>query len=188
MPILTIIKQYLNIIIGVLVAGITFYLANLYYNGKIDKISQEYNTYKVTTEKNIQEQKVAILTQTNKLKEENELLTNKLKEVENENYKNYTALQKANSDIKSSIANGSNRLYINAQCPKPASSENTKTEDNTTSRVDDGKTPKAVIDPRDGQSIIAITEKADKYKAQLEALQEWVNTLIEDNNKIKKNP
>ena len=103
--------------------------------------------------------------------------------MENEKYKQFTELQKANNIIKSNVANNNNRLYINAQCPKPASSENTKTEDNTTSRVDDGKTPKAVIDPRDGQSIIAITEKADKYKAQLEALQEWVNTLIEDNNK-----
>ena len=183
MPILTIIKQYLNIIIVFLVAGITFYLASLYYNGKIDKISQEYNTYKVTTEKNIHAQNVSILEQTNKLKAENEQLNNKLKEVENENYKNYTELQKANSTIKSSVANGTNRLYINAQCPKPTSGSSSKTEDNTTSRVDDGKTTKAVIDPRDGQSIIAITEKADKYKSQLEALQDWINMLILENNK-----
>ena len=183
MPILTIIKQYLNIIIGFLVAGITFYLASLYYNSKIEKVTQEYNTYKITTEKNIHEQKMSILSQTNKLKEDNEILNNKLKEVENENYKNYTALQKANSTIKSSVANGTNRLYINAQCPNPANGSSSKTEDNTTSRVDDGKTPKAVIDARDGQSIIAITEKADKYKYQLEALQDWINMLILENNK-----
>jgi hypothetical protein len=183
MGIFTIIKQYLNIIIGVLVSVITFYLASLYYNGKIDKINNEYNNYKVTTEKNIQEQKISILTQTNKIKEENEQLNNKLKEVENENYKNYTELQKSNNTIKSSVANGSNRLYINAECSKPTNSTDTKTENNTTITVDDGKTTKAVIDPRDGQSIISITEKADKYKSQLEALQDWVNVLILDNNK-----
>ena len=49
--------------------------------------------------------------------------------------------------------------------------------------MDDGKTTKAVIDPRDATTIIEITNKGDKYKEQLEALQDWINKLIEENNK-----
>lgn len=180
---MALIRQYLNIIIAVITIIITLYLSSIYYNNKINKVKTEYNTYKLVTENNIKEQQVSILTQNNKLKEENLTLNNKLKEVENENYKNYEELQKANSTIKSSVINNSKRLHINAICPKSTVNTDSKTKDNTTSTMDDGISTKAIIDPRDGGAIITITEKADKYKSQLEALQKWVNTLIVENNK-----
>lgn len=183
MEILSIIKQYLNIIIAISVAIISFYLSSIFYNNKINKIKNDFNNYKVTTEKNIQEQKILILNENNRLQNEKDLLDKKLKDLENENYKNYTELQKANSVIKSNVANGNNRLYINAKCPKSEYNSSSKTENNTTSVMDDGKTSRAVIDSRDAETIISITEKADKYKAQLEALQNWVNILLVEMNK-----
>lgn len=180
---ITILKNYLNIIIAVLSALLTFYFSHLYYSNKIDKVNSEYSNYRLTTEKNIETQKASILSQQNNLKDENLALNNKLKDLENEKYKQYQELQKVNSDLKSSIANGSKRLYINASCPSTTNNQSGKTEDNSTSPVVNGSTSKAVIDSRDATAIISITEKADKYKSQLEGLQSWINELILDNNK-----
>lgn len=180
---LIIIKQYLNIIIGVAIAGVTFYLSSLYYNHKIDNINKDFDNYKIINEKNILNQKLQIAEQNQKILKDNQDLQDKLKEVENEKYKLFTDLQKVNNTIKSNVSNGVDRLYINAKCPSTTNNADTKTENNTTSTMDDGKTTKAVIDPRDATTIIEITNKGDKYKEQLEALQDWINKLIEENNK-----
>lgn len=160
------IKQYLNIIIAIIVASLTFYICSSYYNKKIDKINKE-----------IILNNISLLTQQNKLKDDNLTLINKLKDLENEKYIQYQELQKINSDIKSSVAIGSKRLYVNATCT------DRKTETSISSGLDDGENTKAIIDSRDATAIIEITEKADKYKSQLEALQNWINVLILDNNK-----
>lgn len=183
MGILKIIKQYLNIIIGLLVASLTFFLASIYYNHKINKINLDFTNYRTVTEKNISEQKISILEQNNKIKEENLTLSNKLKEVENEKYTQYQALQKSNTDLKLAISNGSKRLYINADCAATTNNSDTKEQNQSSSSVDNGSTSKAVINSGDATAIISITDKGDKYKSQLEALQEWVNKLVLENNK-----
>ena len=180
---ISLIKEYLNLIIGIVIALLTFYLSSLYYNHKIDKINNDYNNYKNINEKNIQAQKISILEQTNKLNKENLALQDKLKEVENEKYKQFTELQKANNIIKSNVANNNNRLYINAKCTESTNNTDSKTANSSTTGLDDGNTSKAVIDSRDASAIIEITNKADKYKEQLEALQIWVKKLIDENNK-----
>jgi hypothetical protein len=177
------IKQYLNIIIGVALVTVTFYGASLYYNHKIDTLNKDFTNYRHQTEQNIANQKVSILTQQNKLKEEKEILYKKLNEVENEKYEFYTELQAANSKLKSSVANGSNRLYINANCSKSANNQGGETEVTKSTSLDDGETTKAVIDPRDATAIIEITEKGDKCIAQLSGLQDWVLKLVTENNK-----
>lgn len=180
---ISLIKEYLNLIIGLVIALATFYFSSIYYNNKLDKIKNEYNNYKLINEKNIQAQKASILEQTNKLNKDNLALQDKLKEVENEKYKQYTELQKVNSIIRNNLSNGANRLYINAKCSESTSNTDSKTKDTTTSGLDDGSTSKAVIDSRDATAIIEITNKADKYKEQLEGLQEWVKNLVDSNNK-----
>lgn len=183
LTIITLFKQYLNIIIAVAIASTSFYLASVYYNHKIDKINNEYSTYRLTTEKNIENQKASILADQNKIKDENLALINKLKDTENDKYKQITALKKNNNDLKSSIANGSSSLYINAKCTATANNQGGKTEITNSSSLDDGKTAKAVIDSRDAAAIIEITNKADGYKSQLDSLQDWVNQLVLENNK-----
>lgn len=183
MAIITLIKQYANILIALIITSLTFYLASLYYNHKIDKINVDYTNYRVTTEKNILTQKSDILSQQNKLKEENLVLINKLKDNENENYKKYQSLQKSNNDLKSSISANATKLYINANCTKSNNSKGGEAEASNASSVDDGETSKAIIDTRDATAIIEITSKADLYKEQLESLQNWIKELIDTNNK-----
>lgn len=180
---LDIIKQYANILIAIIIIAVTFYSASLFYNHKIDKINKDYTNYRTTTEKNIAEQKISILSQQNKLKEENLALNNQLKDLENEKFKIYSDLQNANNSLKSAISNGSKRLYINASCPESGHNTSGETKTVDASSMDDGKTSKAVIDSRDAESIITITSKGDTYKNQLEALQDWVSKLVLENNK-----
>lgn len=181
-PILMI-KQYINIIIGVAIAGLTFYLSSLYYNHKIDNINKDFDNYKFTTEKNILSQKLSIETQNNKFNKENLELNNKLKDIENEKFKIYNQLQIANRNLVDNTRNGTNRLYINADCTRTANNTDTKAENNTTSTMDNEKNRRVAINAADAAAIIQITSKGDEYKGQLDALQEWVNNLIENNNK-----
>lgn len=177
----TIIKNYKTVIIGVTMASIIWYCASLYYNYKIDKINNEFNNYKQILEIKKQTQINSILEQNNILKDENINLINKLKIVEDIKYETLQKLEKANNTIKSNVANGNNRLYINARCTEGNNNKSRKNEVPNTSSMDDGKTSKAVIDTRDAELIISITNKADKYKAQLEALQDWILEVNENN-------
>lgn len=171
--ILTAIKNYKTVILGGILSIVMVTISSVYYNYKIGSIKDEYNNYKQATEKEFLKQKLNILEQNTILLKEKDELTIKLKYIEEENYAKITKLQKENSDIRKSIINESRRLYINAKCTESSdkAGENGKT---ITASVDDGKTTRVIIDPRDAESIIKITEKADKYKIQLEALQEWV--------------
>ena len=44
---ISLIKEYLNLIIGLVIALATFYFSSIYYNNKLDKIKNEYNNYKL---------------------------------------------------------------------------------------------------------------------------------------------
>ena len=174
---LILIKKYLNYILVISSSIITLYLSSLFYNYKLDKINKEYNDYVVITETNQQKLKISLLEQNEKFNKENEELNLKLRDVENEKYKLLKNIDDINNDIKRNISNGTDRLYINAKCERTNSSER-ETKNNSTSKLDDGKTSKAIIDERDAESIIEITSKADHYKLQLEGLQSWVEEIL----------
>ena len=177
--ILTIVSNYKYVLGAIAIASLTLSVSSFYYNYKIDKLEQLHYNYKKETNEQYLNQKLKILEQNDKLKNENEKLSLKLEGIENEKYKIYIELQESNSRLKSSIRNDERRLFVNASCPASTSASNGKNTSSKTSSLDHGRTTKAIIDRRDAEAIIAITEKADKYKAQLEALQEWVKNLTE---------
>lgn len=176
---ISLVKNYKYVIGAITIASTSIYISSIYYNYKIDKIEQMHYNYIKETDKEFLKQKVSILEQNSKIKDENEKLSLKLKGIEDEKYKLHNELQESNSRLKSAISTNERRLYINAKCTPSTSDSSGKNTGSTTSSLDDGKTSKAIIDSRDATDIISITEKADKYKSQLEALQEWI---IELNN------
>lgn len=97
-----------------------------------------------------------------------EILNENVRKKEAEDYEKYQKIQKDNESLRVAVADGSRKLRI-----KIASCGATSAEVNATS-MDNGTYSTGVIDQRDAQSIIAITEKADKYKSQLEALQNYI--------------
>lgn len=158
-------KQYLNLIIAAFACFIAFAITSLYYQNKILGI------------KNKQEQdKIALLETQNKINQDYLNLQTKVKEKEKEDYEKFTKLQDDNEKLLSDIADSKRRLRI-----KVSSCSSASAQAGTTS-MDDGEASRAVIDSGDAQSIIAITKKADKYKSQLEALQNYIDTY---NSNIK---
>lgn len=158
-------KQYLNLIIAGVACFIAFAITSLYYQNKILAI------------KNQQEQdKIALLETQNKINQDYLNLQTKVKEKEKEDYEKFTKLQDDNEKLLSDIADSKRRLRI-----KVSSCSSSSAQAGTTS-MDDGETSVGVIDSGDAQSIIAITKKADKYKSQLEALQNYIDTY---NSNIK---
>lgn len=171
------IKKYTTAIIVILIIAITASVTRWYYTGKIDKLNNQFNTYKLNQEIEKSAKVIKALEDVNKFRDENDKLKKDLKRIEDESYKKQTNLQKKNDDLRRTIADGSTRLYIDADCSK-AGADNSKNGNNSTSAMDDGETTRAVINPRDAEAIISITNKGDKYKGQLEALQEWVEALL----------
>lgn len=105
-----------------------------------------------------------------KRQEEIKKLNNSLRAKEVEDYEKFSKIQKENENLRVTVASGERKLRI-----KIASCTNASGEVKSSS-VGDGEATRADIDARDAQSIIAITEKADRYKSQLEALQNYINT------------
>lgn len=171
------IKRYTTAIIVILIIAITASVTRWYYTGKIDKLNNQFNTYKLNQEIEKNAKIIKALEDVNKLRDENDKLNKDLKRIEDENYKKQTNLQKKNDYFRRTIADGSTRLYIDADC-KGSRGGDSKEGNNTTGAVDNGEATKAVINPRDAETIISITNKGDKYKGQLEALQEWVEALL----------
>lgn len=163
------VKQYLSIIsIGIAVV-LTAYMTSMYYKLKISKSETAY-----------QIEKTQLVEAQKKVSDLNNQLNQKLKEQEKVDYEKYSKLQDENESLRSDVATGARKLRI-----KIASCSSTSAETGT-SGVGDGTTTSAVIDAGYAESIIEITKKADKYKSQLEALQNYIkeyNMVIESQNK-----
>ena len=152
-------KQYLNLIIAGIACFIAFTLTSLYYQKKILSM------------KNQQEQdKIVLLEAQSKINKDYLDLQTKVKEKEAEDYEKFTKIQDDNQKLISDIADSKRRLRIKISSCSPTSTQV------GTSGVGNGEAARADIDAGDAKSIIAITNKADKYKSQLEALQNYINT------------
>lgn len=176
-------KAYLSAIIGVAAAAAGFYAASLYYGHRLDVAREQFDNYRVETEAKISAQKISVLEQSAKLQQEADKLAEKLTEMTNENFKNYSDLQTKNKLVRDGIASGVAGLRVNAICPQPSGGAVGAPKDSGAGRVDDGATVVAVIDPADGAAIVEITNEADRYRSQLAALQSWVRELIKETNK-----
>lgn len=181
--ILAMARQYLTAIVGVGVAAVTLYGASVYYSAKLDKLDGQFTAYRVKVEKDIADQTLLTMRQTTKLRNERDELNEKLTELTNEKFKTHQELQEKNRLIRDRVVSGTNGLRVNAICPAPSGNPSGEAKDPAAAGVANGETTVAIIDPRTGGALVEITNKGDKYKSQLEALQAWVDNLITENNK-----
>lgn len=151
------VKQYLSIISIVLSVILTAYMTSMYYKLKISRTETAY-----------QKERTALVEAQKKVSDLNNQLNVKLKEQERVDYEKYSKLQDENENLRADVANGTRKLRI-----KIASCSSTSAEAGTSS-LGNGTTTSAVIDAGYAESIISITKKADKYKSQLEALQNYI--------------
>lgn len=152
------VNKYLSIICVLIAIALTAYITSTTYQLKISKIQKQY-----LDEKN------AVLVKQNEINQLNTKLTEQLKQKESEYYEKFSSLQSQNESLRADVASTARKLRVKISSCSSASAKD------TTPGVDDGATSIGVIDARDAQSIIAITNKADKYKSQLESLQKYIN-------------
>lgn len=154
-----------KILIGVVVlisffAG--FYVTRNHY---VDKIN---NIEKVQLQK-----EVDTVSKINKINEEKAVLEASLKTQEQESYDKIKKLEAANASISNDVATYKRRLFV-----KIRSGGEACISEGSTSGLSDGSATRAELDAGTSQQLIAITSKADKYKQQLEELQNYIKNIM----------
>jgi len=156
---LSLIKLYSNYLYLIVVAVLVFICTSYFYNIKIDKLEQQS-----IKDKN------SLLAENEKINNNYIELQSKVKEKEKEDYEKFTALQSNNEKLLNDISSAKRQLRVKVSSCSSASAQT------GASGMGNGEATTGVIDPGYAESIISITNKADKYKSQLEALQNYINT------------
>lgn len=90
-----------------------------------------------------------------------------LKKIESDSYEKYTKLQSENKNRIDNLLATNNGLRIKINT--------VKTCPNKSTIMDDGKAGVGVIDTETSRRILELMQRADKYKSQLEALQNYIS-------------
>lgn len=166
-------------IIMILLFGSYTYFNNISHNREVKKLNIEIDNQKhivYNKTKELEELKVSLINEVNVLLEKNIKLNNDLKKIENDAYNKYNEKMKENEKIIANLRSVNNGLRISVK--KSNICESSGNGNTKSPSVDDGETIRAVIDPKDAETIISITNEGDKYRLQLQSLQDWIQKIL----------
>lgn len=144
--------------------GAGFYITHNYYTNKIKEIEKQE-----ILKSNEQLKKL------NQINEEKATLEASLKQQEQQSYDKIKKLQDTNAAISNDIATYKRRLFV-----KVRDSGKTCLPENTASGISNGTASTVELDSGTSEQLVSITAKADKYKQQLEELQNYINKYNEN--------
>jgi len=111
-----------------------------------------------------------------KNQEDMEKLQAALTAADQQHFKELTDAQNDNDQLRAAVAAGTRQLSISVAAA-PASRSGVPAASRPTSLGDGASGQRAIIDRNAGQALIAIAAKADRYKAQLAACQDYARAV-----------
>lgn len=159
-------------IVSVFSLLISCYFTSLYYKDKINTIELKNRDEIIKTIKKNSDDNAY-----------NTKIINELKDKERESYEKLQKLQKDNDKLLANVNDGSVGLFVKTE--GDSCSTESVSKDKSTS-ISDGKAGKVRIDRRTSAKLVEMTKRADKYKAQLEELQDYINNYNEKIDQINK--
>lgn len=164
-------NKYIIIAITLICSFLSFFFTHSYYISKINEIEKEQLNKENNNLKKI-----------NSINEEKSKLEESLKIQEKESYDKIKKLQDTNASIANDVATYKRRLFV-----KVRNSGKTCLPEDGTTKLSNGEARTEELDSTTSGTIISITNKGDKYKQQLEELQNYINKYNENVDNLNKN-
>lgn len=152
------VNKYIILIVALVSVLVTFSITSLSYKNEIKEMKLNEANDALEYSKKVIELNDKYTNMENKLNEDSKTYENKIKKLKIEN-----------STIANNYANGTNELRV-----KLKSCERTNSSSNKSSFLDDGGTTTGIVDADTSRRVVEVMTKADQYKTQLEALQNYI--------------